>query len=202
MCGCETRTMKKAKSWRIDGFELWCWRRILRVPWTERRSNHSILRVISPEYSLEWLMLKLQYFATWCEKLTHWKRPWYWGRLKAKGKVGGRGWDGWMASRIQWTWIWANSGRWWGTGKPGVLQSMGISKIRIQLSNWTTARMNPLISVTFMFLIRKWAYQQYLSWTSMEVQGLRLDLPVQGAQVPSLVGRKGPHATWHGQKII
>ena len=77
MYGCESWTVKKAEHQRIDAFELWCWRRLLRVPWTARRSNQSILKEISPEYSLEGLMLKLklQYFATWCEDITHWKDP-------------------------------------------------------------------------------------------------------------------------------
>ena len=77
MYGCESLTIKKAEHRRIDAFELWYWRRLLRVPWTARRSNQSILQEISPEYSLERLMLKLnlQYFGHLCEKLTHWKRP-------------------------------------------------------------------------------------------------------------------------------
>ena len=73
--------------------------------------------------------------AIWCEELTHWKRPWWWERLKTRGKGGNRGWDGWMASLTQWTWIWANSGRWWRPGKPGVLQSMGLRGVRY---NWMT----------------------------------------------------------------
>ena len=76
--GCESWTVKKAERQRIDAFELWCWRRLLRVPWTARRSNQSILKEISPEYSLEGLMLKLklQYFGHLiCKELTHWKRP-------------------------------------------------------------------------------------------------------------------------------
>ena len=77
MCGCESWTVKKAERQRIDAFELWCWRRCLRVPWTARRSNQSILKEISPGCSLEGLILKLklQYLATSCEKLTHWRRP-------------------------------------------------------------------------------------------------------------------------------
>ena len=77
MYGCESWTIKKAEGWRIDAFELWCWRRLLRVPWTVRRSNQSTLKEISPEYSLEGLMLelKLQYFGQLCKELTHWKRP-------------------------------------------------------------------------------------------------------------------------------
>ena len=75
--GCESWTIKKAECQRIDAFELWCWRRLLEVPWTARRSNQSILKEISPEYSLEGLMLKLklQYFGHLMQKLTHWKRP-------------------------------------------------------------------------------------------------------------------------------
>ena len=86
MYGCESWTVKKAERWRIDAFELWCWRRLLRVPWTARRSSQSILKEISPECSLEGLMLKLklQYLATWCEELIHLKRPWCWERLKAR----------------------------------------------------------------------------------------------------------------------
>ena len=125
MYGCESWPIKKAEHWGIDAFELWCWRRLLRVSWTARRSNQSILKEISPEYSLEGLMLKLklQYFG---QELTHWKRPWCWERLKAEGEGDDRGWDGWMASPTQWTWVWVSSGSWWWTGKPGVLQSMGL----------------------------------------------------------------------------
>ena len=115
MYGCDSWTMKKASCWRIDAFELWCWRRLLRVPWTAKRTNQSILKEIGSEYSLEGLMLKLklQYLATWHNELTHWERPWCWERLKAGGEGEGRGWDGWMASPTQWTWVCANSGSWW-----------------------------------------------------------------------------------------
>ena len=74
--GCESWIIKKAERRRIDAFELWCWRRLLRVPWTARRSKQSILKEISPECSLEGLMLKLKLqFSTSCQELTHWKRP-------------------------------------------------------------------------------------------------------------------------------
>ena len=104
MYGCESWTVKKAECWRIDAFELWCWR-LLRVPWTARISNLSILKEINPEYSLERLMLKwnCNTLATWCKELTHWKRPWWWGRLKPGGDRDNRGWEGWMASPTQWT---------------------------------------------------------------------------------------------------
>ena len=111
------------------------WRSLLRVPWTARLSNQSILKEINSEYSLEGLMLKqiLQFLATWCDELTHWKRPWCWERLKAEGEGEDRGWDDWMASLTKWTWIWANYRRWWGTGKPGMLQSMGLQRVRHDL---------------------------------------------------------------------
>ena len=93
------------------------------LPWTARRSSQSILKEINPEYSLEGLMLKLklQYFGHVMQEPTHWKRPWCWEGLKARGKGDDRGWDGWMASLTQWTWGWAS---WCWTGKPGVLLSM------------------------------------------------------------------------------
>ena len=88
------------ESWapKNDAFELWCWRILLRAPWTARRPNQSILKEISVEYSLEALMLKLklQYFGTWCKELTDLKRSCCWERLKV-GEGGDRGWDGWMA---------------------------------------------------------------------------------------------------------
>ena len=131
MYGCESWTIKKAEQRRMDAFELWCWRRLLRVPWTARRSNQSILKEINPGCSLEGLMLKLelQYLATWCEELTHWKRPWYWERLRAGGEVDDKGWEGWMASPTQWTRVWVDSGSWRWTGRPGVLRSMGLQRV-------------------------------------------------------------------------
>ena len=141
MYGCESWTIKKAEHWRIDAFELWCWRRLLRVPWTARRSNQSILNEMSPEYLLKGLMLKLklQYFG----HLTHWKRPWCWERLKAGGEQDDRRWDGWMASPTQWTWVWAISRSWWWTGRPGVLQSVGSQRVKHDWAtelNWTTQK--------------------------------------------------------------
>ena len=132
MYRCESWTIKKAEHWRTDTFELWCWRRLLRIHWAARRSNQSILKEISPECSLAGLILKLKLpntLATWCEELTHWKRPWGWERLKTGGEGDDRIWDGWMTSLTQWTWVWASSGRWWRTGKPGVLQSMGLQRV-------------------------------------------------------------------------
>ena len=138
MYGCESWTIKKAERRRIDAFELWCCRKLLRVLWTARRSNQSILKEISPEYSLEGLMLKLklQYFEFQTDSLerTPWKSPWCSERLKA-GEGDNRGQDGWMVSPTWWTWVWAGSGGWWWTGKPGMLQSMGPQRLR---HDWVT----------------------------------------------------------------
>ena len=139
MYGCESWTVKKAECQRIDGFELWCWRRLLRVPWTARRSNQSILREISPGCSLEGMMLKLKLhiLATSWEELTHWKRVWCWEELEAGEEGDDRGWDGWIASPTWWTWVWVNSGSWWWTGRPGMLQFMGSQRVWPALSDWT-----------------------------------------------------------------
>ena len=104
MYRCESWTIKKAEHWRIDAFELWCWRRLLRVPWTARRSNWSILKEISPEYSLEGLMLKLklQYFGHLLRRTDSLEKTLMLGRLKAGGKGDDRGWNSWMASPTQW----------------------------------------------------------------------------------------------------
>ena len=123
--------------WELDYKEGWALKnwclRLLRVPWTPGRSNQSILKEISPEYSLEGLMLKLKLQYLW-EELIHWKRPWCWERLKAGGEGDDRGWDSWMASLTQWTWVWASSRSWW-TGKPGVLQFMGLQRV---VHDWAT----------------------------------------------------------------
>ena len=136
MYACESWTIKKAEHRRIDAFELWCWRRLLRVPWTARRSNQSILKEISPGCSLEghwsWNSNTL---AIWCEELTHLKRPWCWERLRTGGEGDNRGWDSWMASPTRWTWVWVDSGSWWWTGRPGVLQFTGLQRVG---HNWVT----------------------------------------------------------------
>ena len=140
MCGCESWTVKKAERWRIDAFELWCWRRLLRVPWTARRSNQSILKEISPRCSLEGMMLKLklQYFGHFLRRVDSLEKLWCWEGLGAGGEGDDRGWDGWMASPTRWTWVWVNSGS-WRRGRPGVLRFMGSQRVGLNRAtelNW------------------------------------------------------------------
>ena len=128
MYGYASWTIKKSECWRIDAFELWAWRKFLRVPWTARRSNQSILKEISPEYSLEGLMLKAEAPVLWTPDVKNWlirKDPDAGKGLKEGEEGDNRGQDGWMASLTQWTWVCASSRSWWWTGKPGMLQSMG-----------------------------------------------------------------------------
>ena len=133
MYECENWTIKKAEHRRIDAFELWCWRRLLRVPWTARRSNQSILKEISPENSLEGLMLKLkfQYFGHLMWRANSFEKTLMLGKIEGGRRRGRerRGWDGWMASPTQWTWVWVNCGSWWWTGRPGVLRFMGSQRV-------------------------------------------------------------------------
>ena len=137
MYGYKSWTGKKAVRWRIDAFELWCWRRLFRVPWTAKRSNQSILKEISLNiHQNDWCWIwNSNTLATWFKEPTHWKRPWSWERLKAGGEGDDRGWDGWMGSLMQCTWVWVGSGHWWWTGKPGMLQSMG-SQRATELKWW------------------------------------------------------------------
>ena len=135
-CGCESWAIKKAECWRIDAFELRCWRRLLRVSWTARRSNQSILKEINPEYSLEGLILKLklQYFGHMMQRTDSLEKT-CWERLKAGREGDNRGWNGWMASPTRWTWVWASSKNWWWTGKPNVPLSVGLQRFG---HNWAT----------------------------------------------------------------
>ena len=141
MYGCESWTVKKAEHQRIDAFELWCWRRLLRVPWTARRSNQSILKEISPGIYLEGMMLKLklQYFGHLMRRVDSLEKTLMLGGIGAGGEGDDPGWDGWMASPTQWMWVWVNSRRWWWTGRPGVLQFMGLQRVghdRVTELNW------------------------------------------------------------------
>ena len=142
MYGCESRTIKKVECQRIDAFELWCWRRLLRVPWTARRSNQLILKEISPEYSLEGLILKLklQYFGHLIQRAYSLEMTLMLGKIEGKRR---RGWQRvrWlMASLILWMWVWVDSGSWWWTERPGVLSFLGSQRVGHDWAtklNWT-----------------------------------------------------------------
>ena len=119
--GCESWTIQKAERGRIDAFELWCWRRLLRVPWTAERSNQSILKEISPEYSLEALMLKLQYFGYLMQRTDSLEKTLNWGKIEGRRR---RGWQKmrWLDGITDSMDMSLRSSRsWWWTGKPGVL---------------------------------------------------------------------------------
>ena len=137
MYGCESWTVKKAECRRIDAFELWCWRRLLRVPGTARRSSQSILKEISPGISLKGMMLKLklQYFGHLMRRVDLLEKTLMLEGLGAGGEGDDRGWDGWMASLTRWMWVWVNSGSWWWTGRPGGLHFMGSQRVR---HDWVT----------------------------------------------------------------
>ena len=142
MYGCEGWTIKKGEHWRIDAFELWYWRKLLRVPWTARRSKQSILMEINPEYSLEGLILKLKihYFGHMMWKLDSLENTLRLAKIEGKKRKDDRGWDGWMASLTRWTWVWASFGSWWWTGVPDMLQSMGLWRVghnRVTELDWT-----------------------------------------------------------------
>ena len=124
-------TIKKAECQRTDAFELWCWRRLSRVPWTARRSNQSILKEISPEYSLEGLMpkMKLQYFGHLIERANSLEKTLMLGKIEGRRRRGSRGWDGWRASPTRWTWVWASSGRQWKTEEFRMLRSTGLLRV-------------------------------------------------------------------------
>ena len=142
MYGCMIWTIKKAEHKRIDAFELWCWRWLLRVPWTARIFNQSILKksvlgVHWKDWCWSWNSNPL---ATCCKELTHWERPWCWERLMAGGEGDDRGWDGWMASQTQWTCVWVNPRSWWWTGRPGMLRFMVSQRVGQDWAtelNWT-----------------------------------------------------------------
>ena len=139
--------MKKAECRRSHAFELWCWRRLLRVPWTARRSNQSILKEISPGCSLEGMMLKLklQYFGYLMRRVDSLEKTLMLGGIGAGGEGDDRGWDGWMASPTRWTWVWVNFRSWWWTGRPGVLQFMGSQRLGHDWAtelNWTPTTEN------------------------------------------------------------
>ena len=189
MYGCGSWTIKKAEHWRIDAFKLWCWRRLLRIPWPARRSNQSILKEISPEYSLEGLMmkLKLQYFGHLLQRTDSLQKTLMMGKMEG-GEGDNRGCDGWMASLSQWTWVWVNSGSWWWTGNPGVLQSMGLQRVRHDWAtelNWTDPFTNvfqlptnpcPRQTLFYFLLLWAWLFQKKIPYINKTPHSIYLSV--------------------------
>ena len=139
------------RSWAPKNCYFWTMvlRRLLRVPWTSKRSNQSILKEIRPEYSLEGLILKLklQYFCHLMRRTDSFEKTLMLGKIEGRRRRGDRGWDGWMALLTQRTWVWVNSGSWWRTGRPGVLQSMGSQRVGHDWAtelNWCSEAWKPL----------------------------------------------------------
>ena len=143
MYRCEDRTIKKTEHQIIDAFELWCWRRLLRVLWTLRRSNQSILKEINPEYSLEGLILKLklQYFGHLVGRANSVEKTLVLGKIEGRKRKGQQRWDSWMTPLTQWTWIWATSWRQWRTGKLACCSPWGHKgSDTTEWLNWTEHR--------------------------------------------------------------
>ena len=155
MYGYESWTIKKVDHQRIDAFELWYWRRLLRVPWTARRLKQSILKEISSEYSLGGLMLKLklQHFGHLMQRTNSFEKTLVlkdWGQEKGTTEDEMVGWHRWL-----WTWVWASSGSWWWTGRPGVLQSMGLQRVGhdwVTELNWTEG-----VQLLLDWIVRVWS---------------------------------------------
>ena len=158
MYRCQSWAIKKAECQRNDAFELL--EKTLESPLDCKE-----IKPVNPKWNQSWIFIErtdteAETPILWppdCEELTHLKRPWCWERLKAEGEGDDRGWDGWMASPTQWTWVWVNFGSCWWTGRPGVLQFMGN---RTRLSNWSehTLTGNWQLAISVIFLGPWWFY--------------------------------------------
>ena len=153
------------ESWAPKNWCFWtvCWRRLLRVPWTARRSNQSILKEISPGCSLEGLMLKLklQYIGHLMRRSDSFEKTLTLGKIEGRRRGDDRGWEGWMASPTQWTWVWVDSGSWWWTGRPGMLWFMGSQRVGHDWAtelNWTERVCNTIKGLKQENLLSIWGW--------------------------------------------
>ena len=165
MYGYESWAVKKAEHQRNYAFELWCWRRLLRVPWTTRRLNESILR--NQSWIFNGRTDAEADFGHLMQRTDSLEKPWCWERLRSGGDGDDRAWDGWMASMTRWTWVWASSGPWWWTGKPGVLQSMESQRVR---HDWET-ELNWWIIICVLFLSH-WVLREFVMQQSLILEKL------------------------------
>ena len=129
------------ESWALKN---WCFWTVVLEKSLESPLDCKEIQPVHPKGDQSWVFTgrtdaEANTLATWCKELTPWKRPWCWERLKAGGEGDDRGWDGWMASPTQWTWIWVNSGSWWWTGRPGLLQSTGSHRVG---HDWVTTELS------------------------------------------------------------
>ena len=142
MYRCESRTIRKAEHWRIDAFELWCWRRL------ESPLDCKDIPPVHPKGAQSWVFIggtdvEAESPILWPRDTESWligKKPWCWEGLRAVGEGNNGGWDGWMASLTQWTWVWVDSGSWWWTGRPGMLQLIRLQRVGHYWAtelNWT-----------------------------------------------------------------
>ena len=190
--GCENWTIKKAEHQRITAFKLWCWRRLLRVPWTTKE-----IKPVNPKGNQPWIFIGKNWcwswssntFATWSKEPILWKRPWCWERLKSGREGDDRGWGGWMASLIQWIWILANSGRQGRTGKAGVLQFTGSQRVG---HDWVTEQQQNGYHFTFIHQI----YQSRHGAGATEVRRHGLCPEKIQSTVGNTVAWKGMEFAW------
>ena len=162
MYGCESWTIKKAEHWRIYAFELWCWRRLLRVPWTARRSNKSVLKEISPGCSLEGLTLKLklQFFGHLMQRVDSLEKTLILGKIEGRRRRGQHRMR-WMASLTRWTWVWVDSRSWWWTGRLGVQRFMKCKELDMtELLKWLELRDLASPSLPEILFFGEWEYTQ------------------------------------------
>ena len=141
------------------------------------------------------LKLKLQYFGHLMWRVTHWKTPWCWEGLGAGGEGDNRGWDGWMASLTQWTWVWVNSGSWWWTGRPGMLQSMGSQRVRHDWAtelNWTDAH----VWIWELDYKESWVLKNWCFWTVVLEKTLESPLDSKEIQPVHPKGNKSWIFSW------
>ena len=171
--GCDSGTVKKAECQRIDAFKLWCWRRLLKVPWTQE------IKPVNFKQDQPWIFTwradaEAEAPVFWSSDVNSLEKSLMLAKIEARGEQGIRGWDGWMASPMQWTWTWANSRRWWGTGRPGVLQSMGLQRVG---QAWATKQeqhqQQKLYAFSFMYINLKvsWSYKYFSTGTLLWMKG-------------------------------
>ena len=202
MYGYESWTIKKAEHQRIDAFELCCWWRLLRVPWTARRSNQPFLKDISPEYLFEGFLLKLtlQYFGHLMGRIDSFEKTLMLGNIEVSGRRGCQGWDGWMSSLTQWAWVWVSPGSCWWIGRPGVPHSMGLQRVRHAWAtklNWTEP--NPLQYSYLENPMHRGAWQP----TVHKSQNVRHDWTSDYAHtVFGISGSASACSTWQVQRLL